>query len=95
MFEILLYIFAVWGVIQTVLALLRFMLGCSVQAAILYPMDLEQGDAYYSLRVLSRLNLPLIVVKADGDDTEILEKEFMYANFVERSELTNYLKERY
>ncbi len=95
MFELLLYIFAIWGVIQLVLSLLKFILGCSVQAAVLYPMYREQGDVYYALRILQQTNLPLVVIKNDEDCTESLEKEFLYADFVKRSELATYLKEHY
>lgn len=92
MFEIILYIFAIFGIIQAARSFIRFCFNISVPAYILYPMYKDDGDNFVALRILSEQNLPLIVVKNDYDDTSSLEKEFLYADFVKKSELSDYLK---
>ena len=95
MFELLLYIFAIWGVVQAAVSVLRLITRSTVPAAIIYPMYHETGDVYSSLKVLSNINLPLVVVRDDSDKTEILEKEFLYADFVDRSELKEYIENHF
>ena len=95
MFELLLYIFAIWGVVQAAATVLKLISRSTIPAAIIYPMYHETGDIYSSLRALSSLSLPLIVVRNDGESTEILEKEFLYADFVDRSDLEKYIEQHY
>lgn len=94
MFEIIVYIFAIWGVVQMASALIGLLIKCSTPAFIIYPMDKDNGDVYCSLKTLSRLNLPMIVIKADDDNTKSLENEFLYADFVSRSDIDDALKTR-
>lgn len=95
MFELLLYIFAIWGVVQMASAVLKIITRSSIPAAIIYPMYHETADIYSSLKVLSNINLPIIAVREDGDNTEILEKEFLYADFVDKSELKQYIENHF
>lgn len=95
MFELLLYIFAIWGVVQAASAVITLITRSTVTAAIVYPMYHETADVYTSLKTLSNINLPLIVVREDGDDTEILEKEFLYADFIDKSNLKKYIEQRF
>lgn len=95
MFELLLYIFAICGVVQAASAILKIITRSTVPAAIIYPMYHETGDVYSSLKTLSGINLPLIVVREDGDNTEILEKEFLYTDFVDRSDLEKYIENHF
>ncbi len=94
MFEILVYIFAIIGVVELAAAVLGLILKSTIPAYIIYPMDNDDGDAHHSLKVLSRMNMPMIVIKADGEDTTPLEKEFLYADFIERSTINEILKNR-
>ena len=94
MFELFTYIFAIFGVIGTASAIIKLFLRSSVPAVILYPMYHETGDVYTSLKTLSDINLPLIVIKDDNEDTSMLEKEFLYADFVKRSEVVSYIDKR-
>lgn len=95
MFELLLYIFAIWGVVQAASAVLKLITRSTVPAAIIYPMYHETGDIYSSLKILSNINLPLIVVKDDYENTETLEKEFLYSDFISRSELKEYIENHF
>lgn len=95
MFELLLYIFAIWGVVQAASAVLKLITRSTVPAAIIYPMYHETGDIYSSLNILSNINLPLVVVKDDYDNTDILEKEFLYADFINKSELKEYIENHF
>ena len=94
MFEILVYIFAIIGVVEMMAAVLGLILKSVIPAYIIYPMDNDDGDAHHSLKVLTRLNMPMIVIKADNEDTSSLEKEFLYADFIERSKIDEILKNR-
>ena len=94
MFELITYIFAIFGVIGTASAIIKLFLRSSVPAVILYPMYHESGDVYTSLKTLSDINLPLIAVKDDNEDTSTLEKEFLYADFIKRSEIINFIEKR-
>lgn len=95
MFELLIYIFAIWGVVQTASIILKLITRSTIPAAILYPISSETGDVYSSLKTLSNINLPLVVIREDGDNTEILEKEFLYADFVDKSELKKYIENHF
>lgn len=94
MFEILVYIFAIIGVVEMAAAVLGLILKSAIPAYIIYPMDNDDGDAHHSLQVLSRMNMPMIVIKADEEDTTALEKEFLYADFVKRSVIGEILNNR-
>ena len=95
MFELLLYIFAIWGVVQAAASVLKIITRSTVPAAIVYPMYHETGDVFSSLKVLSNINLPLVVVRDDNYNTEILEKEFLYADFVNKSALKEYIENHF
>lgn len=95
MFQWICSIFAVFGLLTAIFALIQFARRSFADAAILYPMYREEGDAYFTLRTLSSLCLPLIVITKDGQDTASLENEFLYANFVSKSEFEDYIKQQY
>lgn len=92
MFTVVLYIFAVWGVICTVyLALYRLLLS-SVQAEILYKLDEEKCDGYSALCCLSECRLPVVVItESETDEVIMLKKDFPQAKFLSRAELTEHI----
>lgn len=95
MFEILLTLFSVFGLFTILFTLFRFAQRTFTDAVILYPMYRDEGDAYFSLRALSGLGLPLIVITADNENTHSLESEFLYAEFIRHSDFNTFMQERY
>lgn len=91
----LLSAFAVFGFLTLIFTIVRFAHRTFTDAAILYPMYRETGDAYFSLRTLSTLCMPLIVITADDTDTTSLQNEFLYADFIPYSEFETFIKQRY
>lgn len=95
MFQIFLFSFAGFGLLALVFTAFQLMRRSFTDAVILYPMYREQGDAYFTLRTLSSLCLPMVVITKDGEDFSSLENEFLYADFVSQSDFSAYIHDRY
>ena len=91
----LLCAFAVFGFLTLIFTIVRFTHRTFTDAAIIYPMYRDDGDAYFSLRTLSSLCMPMIVITADDAETASLKNEFLYADFVPYSEFETFIKQRY
>ena len=95
MFRILLTAFSVFGLFTIAFSLFRFAQRTFTDAAILYPMYRDEGDGYFTLRALSGLGLPIVVITDDNQNTQSLENEFLYAEFVRQSDFPAYIQDRY
>ena len=95
MFQLICSIFTVFGLLTAIFSIIQFVRRSFADAAVLYPMYRDEGDAYFTLRTLSGLGLPLIVITDGNHDTTSLENEFLYANFVSKSDFEDYIKQRY
>lgn len=95
MFEIILTAFSVFGLFTILFTLFRFSQRTFTDAAILYPMYRDEGDAHFTLRALSGLGLPIIVITDDNENTNSLQNEFLYAEFIRYSDFEAFMQERY
>lgn len=95
MFETILTVFSVFGLFTILFTLFRFTQRTFTDAAILYPMYRDEGDAYFTLRALSGLGLPIIVITDDNENTGSLQNEFLYAEFIRHSDFDAFIQERY